>query len=494
MRKVKLSYILLALILLIGLWFRIQGPLWGLFAYTYDVGRDLLAVNEIVHHLKIPLIGPTTGMEGVFYGPWWYYILTIPFIVFNGNPSGISFFMALLGVLTAFLSFLVGRKIGGELTGLILASLVSFSPGMISSQIWNPYLALPFIMLLFYFIAQSYEEKTQRRILVFFFIGLCLGFIFDSEIFFGMLFCIGTFLGLVITLRKSFKIKYILSLIGGFVVVLLPRIFFDLRHQFLISSHFISTLTHGVPQTHYTPFLSRINQLKDIFWGMWENVLVNNIAVLGIVILLITILLLFFTFRKGNKLEKNFIILSLTILITFFVYFSTNSTDVYSHFVIGMPLLFIFIFGLVLSQTLRVAKGKLIVGVLMLTILLIFLSPGQIKKSFDHSWVGDASVYKNELAVVSYVYQQADGRQFSTQVFTPNGINETYQYLFLWYGTGKYHYVPTDGAKLAYYIVEPDTQYNNYRQKLWLNEHVKDGKIIQQKTLQGDILVQTRML
>lgn len=487
----KLVLVLLSIILLIGLWFRIQGPLWGYFAYTYDVGRDLLAVNQIVQNFKLPLIGATTGMEGVFYGPWWYYILVIPFILAQGNPSGISLFMALLGIATVILSFLVGRKISGDFLGLVLAALVSFSPATISNQIWNPYMAWPFIMLLFYLIAKSYEKDSKRKSLIFLLIGLCMGFVFDSEIFFGMLFCIGTFLGLVITLRKAFKVKYILSLIVGFLIVLAPRIMFDLRHQFLISSHFLFTLTHGITQTHYTPFLSRISMLKDLFWGIWLNTLTNNIAWLGVLLLIATILLLLISFKKANRLEKNFIVISLTILLTFFVYFSTNSTDIFSHYVIGIPLVLLLIFSLVLSQTTRIARGKIITAVLLITVLCIYLSPGQIMKSFDHSFIGDGSVYKNALAVVNYVYQDANDRQFMTEVFTPNGINYTYRYLFLWYGTKK-HYLPVEKAKLAYFIVEPDVQYNNYRQKIWLDEHKNNGKIVKTKKFPSGIIVQTR--
>jgi 4-amino-4-deoxy-L-arabinose transferase-like glycosyltransferase len=488
----KKQYLLLFVIILIGAFLRLTGVFTNSFAFTYDVGRDLLAVNQIIHTLKIPLIGATTGMEGVFYGPWWYYLLIIPFIIVQGDPSGISLFMALLGVVTVFLSFLVGKKIGGNLLGLILAALISFSPATISNQIWNPYMAWPFMMLLFYFVAQSYGKDTKRRSLSFLLIGLCLGFVFDAEIFFGMLFCIGTFLGLIITLRKSFKIKCILSLIGGFLIVLAPRIVFDLRHQFLISSHFLYTLTHGIPQTHYTPFLSRISMLKDLFWGIWLNTLTNNIVWVGVLLLIATIFLLLFSFKKANKLEKNFIILCLTILLTFFVYFSTNSTDIFSHYLIGIPLVLLFIFALVLSQTAHIGGGKIIVTVLLMTVLCIYLSPRQISKSFDYSFVGDDSVYKNALAVVNYVYQQADGRQFTTEVFTPNGINYTYRYLFLWDGAKK-HYLPINKAKLVYFIVEPDTQYDNYRQRIWLDEHKNDGRIVKTKMFPSGVIVQTRI-
>src|SRR3989338_2214356 len=98
MSKKLLAFFLVFIILLIGSWLRFSGILSNSFAFTYDVGRDMLAVRNIIVDHKFSLIGPTTGVEGIFYGPWWYLILSIPFFLFSGNPQGIAFFMGLIGV------------------------------------------------------------------------------------------------------------------------------------------------------------------------------------------------------------------------------------------------------------------------------------------------------------------------------------------------------------------------------------------------------------
>ncbi|MGE5042387.1 MAG: hypothetical protein ACM3IJ_05810, partial [Candidatus Levyibacteriota bacterium] len=68
-KSILLFYGFLALVFLIGFYLRAVGIFSNSFAFTYDVGRDLLEVQKIVSAHKIPLIGQTTGLGGLFYGP-----------------------------------------------------------------------------------------------------------------------------------------------------------------------------------------------------------------------------------------------------------------------------------------------------------------------------------------------------------------------------------------------------------------------------------------
>src|SRR3989344_1476326 len=127
MKKIFIFFGLL-IIVIIGSWLRLSGILSNSFAFTYDVGRDMLAVENIVVNHKVTLIGQTTGVEGIFYGPWWYFILIIPFLIFSGNPQGIAFFMSIIGIIAILLGYIIGKKIGGVFLGIIFSAFISFSP------------------------------------------------------------------------------------------------------------------------------------------------------------------------------------------------------------------------------------------------------------------------------------------------------------------------------------------------------------------------------
>src|SRR3989338_751022 len=69
----------------------------GIFAFNYDQGRDFLAVSKIIYEKDLVLIGQTTGLQGVFYGPWWYYFLAPLIYVFGGDPQKVAIALALFG-------------------------------------------------------------------------------------------------------------------------------------------------------------------------------------------------------------------------------------------------------------------------------------------------------------------------------------------------------------------------------------------------------------
>lgn len=79
MAKKKYALILLLFIIL-GLYLRISGTLNGYFAFTFDQGRDFLQLYDLVYRHKLSLIGPPTGIDGVFHGVWWYWFLAPLFL------------------------------------------------------------------------------------------------------------------------------------------------------------------------------------------------------------------------------------------------------------------------------------------------------------------------------------------------------------------------------------------------------------------------------
>ena len=46
-----------------------------LLDFHYDQGRDALVIWDLINKGKLFLIGPTTGLAGVFRGPFYYYLI-----------------------------------------------------------------------------------------------------------------------------------------------------------------------------------------------------------------------------------------------------------------------------------------------------------------------------------------------------------------------------------------------------------------------------------
>src|SRR3989344_3994821 len=119
--------------------------------YTYDQGRDFLKAAEIVLYKNPTFIGPTTGIMGIYHGAWWYYVLSIGFLLFNGLPIGfyyLNFFIQLLVFITVLI--FVWKRFD-SLTQIILGLVVATSPYLIFTNILlaNNVMAIaPFLFLL----------------------------------------------------------------------------------------------------------------------------------------------------------------------------------------------------------------------------------------------------------------------------------------------------------------------------------------------------------
>lgn len=494
MRVVGLIALLTVFIL--GAWFRIEGVINGSFAFTYDVGRDLLAVGDIVHLGKIPLIGQTTGLPGLFYGPWWYYILTPPFIMSSGNPVGMALFMGLIGITTFFLGFRLGKSIGGVVLGIIFTSFMALFPTMIavSSQIWNPNLIPLFIILFMYCLHSFFSSLREKQVvsgLHLLLFGILLGLILDSEVVFGLLFLVGVVASMIILLRKRFQLKNYLLIALGFLIILSPRIAFDLRHNFLMTNTLLvfikkTLFSHGSGAS-FMPF----NSLRALY-GLWVDTVSMGNVFLGFALLVLAILGLILIYKKLKMEEKFFLLINSIILLIFLVGLSFFPGDIWGHYIVGLPVLYLFILSIVVSgvwQNFKRIKFFVIAAVIACLIWPV-LSAGRYKNSLP---VGDASYYRNQLAVVDYVYKQVNGQEFNYVLYTPPVHDYTYRYLFSWYGKKQYGYVPkTEKASLFFLIIEPDYQYP-FRLTNWLEVRKDDGKIIKQEKEKSGIIIQTRI-
>ncbi len=490
--KKKLSLVLLLLILLAASYFRLLGTFTNSFAFTYDVGRDMLRVSEIVNNHKILLIGFTTGVEGIFYGPWWYYILAVPFFLSGGDPQFISGFIAFTGLVSIILLYFLGKKIGDEKLGLLLTLLVAISPAMIglSTQIWNPNIAPILIAISLFLIAKIFKNPSS---LIFFLFGIISSLLVDTEIVFGLLLFIGSFIGLFLLSRKTVITKKALFFIPGVLIILAPRIIFEFRHQFLMTSNLIR-LFNVQKEASKAITLQSIMDKLNIFLELYANTLTNGSKIAAGIFLLILLVCLVAFYKKIGQNAKQFLLLSFIIIATFIVGILGFSHDIWPHYMVGLPIYFCLVTAILLYYSAKNIKFGT-VGLLFILTALIWINvkPVQILADLGKPiWEGDAAVYRNQLAVVDYVYRQASGEKFEFIAYSPAVFAYPYDYLFAWRGEKKYHYTPSgQHQKLFFVIIEPDFQRPTLL-KDWLKIREKDGKIIKEEKVKGGVIVQTR--
>ncbi len=485
-------FFLFVAVLLGGLYLRIGGVLSNSFAFTYDVGRDMLEVQKIVQYFDIPLIGQTTGLGGLYYGPWWYYLLTPSFFLSGGDPQIVALFMVMVGLAAVMLGYLLGKIISGRGLALLLASFLSFSVVMIgySVQIWNPNVAPFFLLLLFIFI---FKESKRRKINAMrnIIIGFILGLLLDAEIVFGVLLIGGVIVSYIVIERKRVLSFDKLFIFFGFLITLLPRIIFELRHDFIMTK---SLFMQKSEEQQIFDFLNFFNVLPDrvhVFLiqigetfglGFYHSVFFTSLILFFLIV-----------FRKKiKKTEKRIVLVSFIIIAVFLVGSSLFARAVWGHYIVGLPVLYIIIVSVALLALIRSYR---VVGIIT-TIVLIFicLRPADVVNAMRNPyWEGNAAVYRNQVAVIDYVYKIAAEKKFNYIVYTPAVHDYPYQYLFSWYGKNRYGYIPEKKTEsLFFVIIEADPGFEG-RIKDWLKIREGDGKVVLDETVKGGIVVQTRM-
>ena len=131
--------LILAVILLAALFLRVY-RIDTLLGFYYDQGRDALVIWDLLNKGKFFLIGPVTGIEGIFRGPLYYYLIAPFYLLGKGSPVWPSVFLALTTVVSLWLIYHLGLKIQGKATGITAVLLGGFSYRLVMASRWlsNP--------------------------------------------------------------------------------------------------------------------------------------------------------------------------------------------------------------------------------------------------------------------------------------------------------------------------------------------------------------------
>jgi hypothetical protein len=108
----------------------------GLLEFQSDEAFAAQLALEFVKHGKLPLAGLMSSV-GVTNPPLFSYLL-IPMFAISENPVGVSCGIALTGLAAVVMTWHIGRKYYGPVTGLVAAALFAVSPWAViySRKIW----------------------------------------------------------------------------------------------------------------------------------------------------------------------------------------------------------------------------------------------------------------------------------------------------------------------------------------------------------------------
>ncbi len=500
--KNKTTLIILAL----GILFRLALTQNGNFLFNMDNARDFVDVREMVELGKLRLTGPLSAIEGLYNGPLWYYLLSIPYFLTNGDPYGAIIMEILLWVIGGYFLLKLVKNFGRWIIlpigfvwvvsdYVVLANRYSFNP--------NPIVLLtPFLI---YLLVEYLKTGKGIFIISSWFFG---GLFFNLEMNIGVFIPLIIFLSLFLTKNtKFFKDKFFWLGTLVFIGLLMPQIMFDIKHNFIMSKGVVRFLSESSGSKFN--LIKRASIIWDSFFSVFSATLMNQKLLLWAVLILA--FPIFKNFFSRNKKEIIVIIASLFILVPFIGYLIIPVSVNAWHLGAEVAAFLILIAFMLSSLWELNFFGKLFS--ILLSILIIFYSilniPNYYRERTNLNM--DPSLYKNEIAAIDYVYKYANGQNFKVYTYLPSVYDYPYQYLFWWYGRKMYGYVPgeyrylpnrpqyipnqdkfegrkTNFSGLVFLIKEPD---RNYTRSGWEGELINLDLETIGKEMVGPIEIET---
>lgn len=495
MHRILFSRILpIAIIFLISLPKRIIFPMHGLFAFNYDQGRDFLTVSQLIVTKHLPFIGQTTGLSGVFYGPWWYYFLAFPILIFGGDPQKVAILFAFIGAGTTVATYLLLKSITNN-------QLISFSLSIVAAianfwmwgptHIWNPSLT-PIFLILFIYSLKKISQKSSK--IFFFLLGASALLAADTTASFGFVLILFLIISPFILKRELLKKNYLFTVLGA-LTILSPRILFDVKNNFLISRSALAFLTHP-SEGQSLPLLNRLFERLSQFFKLFAQAFTreNNILAMLLLIFVAVVLLKIVTNQAAAKnLRYDSVTLYLlSLLFASFIFFVIFPNAVWEYYLVGLPIIFI----VIIAKTLNIAVQNNLLK-LPIYLLLIFLPVLNFRTSllppYTVTWEGDGGTYINEKKVVDYIASQHP-TNYSLFAYSPAIFDYPFDYLTSWYVKRGLIESPQKNQKTMFLIIRESSN-DQYIKNGWYLDKTHDRtEVLERIEFPGDLVVEKHLV
>lgn len=424
-KKNKIESVLLVLIILLALFLRLY-RIGEFMTFLGDEGRDVRIVRDLVTQGNLVFIGPQTSIGNMYLGPLYYYMMAPALLLARLNPIGAAVMVALLGTLTVWLTWFVGRRWFGKPAAFTAALLFAVSPVAIiySRSSWNPN-PMPFFALLS--IWGIYEVWQSKKYFWLPYIGISFALALQMH-YLGLILApvLGLFWLLTLIsinkskdlIRKKTFLRFSLFAFLIFLLLMSPLLLFDIKHQGMNFNAFKSFFSDRQTTVNLNPARSD-RFVPVILMTVSDMVLARQtlLAPISAVIILLLSVLVFMKSKWRTALKILFIWLGFAIL-----GLSVYKQHVYIHY-LGFiyPAIYLLI-GALLGFLLEQKIFFKLISVILITFLFsysLFYSP--IKENPNRQ------LQRTEQAV-DLIIKESGGQPFNFGLIAKQNYDESYRY------------------------------------------------------------------
>jgi len=467
-----------------------------LLGFYYDQGRDALMARDIIKGINFPAIGPTTGIQGLYLGPFWYYLITPGYFFSKGNPAIAAYFISFIESLSIPLIYFLIRKYFHKSSALLAIIFWSFSNYLVRSSRWfsNPSPIPTFALLIIYLTLEVFQNHRYYKLyLISLLLGLSLQLEAASAIFFIPSLLVFSLINFN-TLKKIPLKQYLFSILS-FFATLLPQLAFEIKNSFPVTKTFFAFLSGSVNTTSGKswglPNFVFIQDRIKFYYQVFFTKLDTNLTPFSLVLLAIFILgIIILITRHRHNLFVQLSLVWLFAPLLILLFFQGNYGTLYDYYLTGFFPAFI----IVISSSLYASQKLYLNLLLSLSTLFIFSNGNFIHLNNYLIANPDGPTHVslgNQSQALKYICQKAP-RDYNLNIYVPPITPHTYNYLMNWYqDQGICHPPSTQDQKIVFSLYEVDLN-NPSALDNWLKSQDAVGKI-DSITEFGGIVVQQRV-
>jgi len=491
-------WITAAIVLIIGFFLRGHMILSGDFWFTPDQARDMVLSRDVVNFHKLILIGARSGVDGIFHGPLWIYMLSIPFAIFNGDPQKVSYFYIFFSLIIVLSGFVAAYKLYNKWTALLLLIVLSFSSGLYSIVSLTTEAHGLFLIMVGYLLSMLLFIRGKDKAIIA--AVLLAGLAFNFQAAFAIFLLPYTVLTALVLRRSIFKVKNLVLYVLVYVGSLIFLILFELRHQFLETHAVLKMLFSPAtlkPIKGYEQYGNLLFRIQDRLIGIANvpnSFLAKQDLFLYVLVVLAIALAFYLLLKKKNYAYLKEFIFLLAFPIFVYLLYIIYPLPIWGHYTFAILIVAAFLFVLSALVIWKETAGKVIITAFVL--YTAYLTVGSFVDLYKTKYVPktDGS-YINQLRVVDGVFKTANGKHFSYFVYAPQVYTYGMDYLLWWRGKNVYGYTPTNIKEpglmfLIMYPYDQDSSAHGY----WIKNKIRtNAKIISTKIYSGNITVEERL-
>lgn len=408
----------IVLLLLYGLLVRIGYIFQRIIPFTFDHGKDFLAILHMWVTQSPKLIGPWTSIPGLYFGPGWYYLLA-PFY-------GLSHFNLIAGVIPLVILVLIQIWLVHRYFGLVTAVMVATLPVWlsISKSAWNPFpmTLITWIILIVIHKVDQIKLLNKKKAII---LGISVAFGFHFSAAFAVFYLPILFV-IAIIRRWRASLQSTLFFIAGLVIPFIPQLIFELRHSFVQTKAVVNYFSNlGSHSSSYSGFgevvISIFSEIRTAVTPDLNNEVVSLFFAVCLMVGVSVVLVK--RYKADAKLQ---FILLYTVIFSFISIIGLWLIHYNVWYVLGLLPVWTVLVGYLIDQSHRFFKWLVVAIFLVSPLIVLYRYQSQeipvLMASRQFLPIKEAAVQK--------IYEVADGQQFASYHYVPDIYDFSYQTLF----------------------------------------------------------------